>query len=305
MNETSDSAMMGETKMENEGNSLSTSHVKTSLFSAIREKLRHAKFKHSKTETTNIPEIGIFRFTDLPIEIQFKILHLTYEPQKIVIWRIHNSFAGNIPRNLTPAPVALQINHALRMEAMKYYELLKYEGPPGKSFEKWPRIYINMDMDRLTLGLRSARLNTLSNHLVGLTHRVAREAGTSPSTGEPIPLTFPKYLPLLSFVNFISADQRRRLIVLFQDLTADLLVEIMCSPFEHELNKLLAKTRGLMWIMSEKSKSHNEDFVNMLVGLKEEQKQKDNPPDHHVIVTAGRLNLGIGFVSRLPYIMKE
>jgi hypothetical protein len=53
-------------------------------------------------------------FTDLPNEIQFKILHLTYEPRIIVLdWSLLELWALEIPGKKVNIPVALHINHKL------------------------------------------------------------------------------------------------------------------------------------------------------------------------------------------------
>ncbi|EPE29810.1 hypothetical protein GLAREA_00970 [Glarea lozoyensis ATCC 20868] len=65
-------------------------------------------------------------FTDLPNEIQFKILHFTYEPRIIVLdWAVPEHWKLNIQQVNTP--VALHINQNLRIEAQRDYELLEHD----------------------------------------------------------------------------------------------------------------------------------------------------------------------------------
>ena len=86
-----------------------------------------------------------FRFLGkLPLEIQYKIVHFTYEPQTIVIG---NDFTiDKIPRNTTHVPIALQINHAYRQEALKHFERLQFiswkdlAGVEATNLEHWPHI---------------------------------------------------------------------------------------------------------------------------------------------------------------------
>ncbi|EPE29809.1 hypothetical protein GLAREA_00969 [Glarea lozoyensis ATCC 20868] len=99
-----------------------------------------------------------FNFTKLPIELQLAIIHLTYEPQIIVLET--NYKAITVPRNVTPAPVSLHVNRLWREEALKFYELLSYEDIPELfpdettkklALETLPRVYMNLATDNIKL----------------------------------------------------------------------------------------------------------------------------------------------------------
>ncbi|EPE29807.1 hypothetical protein GLAREA_00967 [Glarea lozoyensis ATCC 20868] len=113
------------------------------------ESVRTMNIASTNIATTTSVSQKLFNFSGLPNELQFAIIHLTYEPQTIVI---ENAFDPNtVARRKTPTPVALRLNDACRAEALKHYELLKYFGPPGIDFDRWPRIYINFKTDRIHL----------------------------------------------------------------------------------------------------------------------------------------------------------
>lgn len=153
-----------------------------------------------------------FRFLgQLPLELQYMIIHLTYEPQTIVIG---NDFKiGQFPRNTTPVPVALRINHTYRQEALRYFErlqLISWEDSGGKEamfLRDWPLIYMNFETD---------------NILMCKNPEIAKIAPDE-QAAETL------YEPSLRFVSHIHPDQRERLRFLFTDLPLDAMPEAECD----------------------------------------------------------------------------
>ena len=148
-----------------------------------------------------------FSFSGLPLELQFKILYYTYTPRSIII---NQNFAlGTTPRSKTTTPVSLQINHVLRTEALRHYELLRFKKPEGLSreinFDRWPRVYVNFETDTISVDAWAPRSSTRTIDSWNATY-------WNSISCSPINAAF------LLFVTFIAESQRSRLSLLLGNL---------------------------------------------------------------------------------------
>jgi hypothetical protein len=233
-----------------------------------------------------------FNFTKLPIELQLAIIHLTYEPQIVVLET--NYQIKTVPRNTTPAPVALHVNRLWREEALKFYELLSYEDIPELfpnkrvkrlALEKLPRIYMNLATDSITLAPHPLHLDDafcLGHHL---------------SSG------LPQLLTLVDVLSLIEESQRKQFSVGFQECKATLASDFggssqalqyhMGNVQHMTLTGLVHEIREMVFIASQGYES--EDHVKELIQYYEVYKK--GLELHFKTTEVGHIKQGVGFIA--------
>ena len=225
-------------------------------------------------------------FVSLPYELVFKILNLTYQPQVVVIeFKRHKR-----PRNKTPVPAALHINHMCRAVAKETYTLLEYNPQKDIDFETWPRIYMNFDTDHIMLSPHPdypafAHDRQTRHQYYGYMHG-----------------SYPPYKALVRFFSFLKAERRKHISILFQDMNCCSLYQAMSRGIEGVMRKismhmLLRNSKEIVFIAERRTEMKDITLVQNLVNWYYDHQRAIQECGHEV-TELGQLELGNGFVTR-------
>jgi hypothetical protein len=213
------------------------------------------------------------------MELQLQIIRETLKRQIVVIqFSHHRPF---IARCITHVSIALHINHASREEALKHYELLKYNDPTTSDHDKWPSVYMNLATDSIEFSPQRPEdekpdfYNSLSGYRIG--YRMLSKSG---------------------FLERVVEEQRKRVAVILRGLAvyeAEIIM-IFYDPYCYGEGGL-GYTRELIFVLDERiSKSKHDANAQRLVAHYERNKEAQVKKYAHDRVRAvGYIEQGVGY----------
>jgi hypothetical protein len=123
-------------------------HATTITTSHMQNPVATSSFVSSSLQIQAVGQT--FNFSKLPTELRVRIIHLTFQPQTIVVeFNRRNNLERCAARKTTPLPVALRIDPECRIECQRYYQVIHLVAEEGH--KKWPIIYIHPKNDTLKL----------------------------------------------------------------------------------------------------------------------------------------------------------